>query len=294
MAETVRRLDRFLAHGVTTIEAKSGYGLRLSDELKQLRVARRLDAAHPVELVSTFMGAHAVPAEYKGDADAFVRMVTGEMIPAVAREGLAEFCDVFCEEGVFTVEQSRDILEAGKRWGLKPKIHADELMSCGGAELAAELGAVSADHLLHASKEGIRQMAEQGVIAVLLPGTAFFLMAPPADARAMITAGVPVALSTDRNPGSSPTESLPFIMNLACLTMRMTPAEVLTACTINAAHAIGRAASIGSIEVGKQADLVMFDAPNYLYLQYHYAVNLTDTVLKKGEVVIRDGKRVFT
>ncbi|QSF45890.1 imidazolonepropionase [Paenibacillus tianjinensis] len=294
MVETVRRLDRFLAHGVTTVEAKSGYGLRLSDELKLLRVAHRLNAAHPVELVSTFMGAHAVPAEYKGDADAFVRLVIRDMIPAVAREGLAEFCDVFCEEGVFTVEQSRDILEAGKRWGLKPKIHADELVSCGGAELAAELGAVSADHLLHASKEGIRQMAEQGVIAVLLPGTAFFLMAPPADARAMITAGVPVALSTDRNPGSSPTESLPFIMNLACLTMRMTPAEVLTACTINAAHAIGRAASIGSIEVGKQADLVMFDAPNYLYLQYHYAVNLTDTVFKKGEIVIRDGKRVFT
>lgn len=293
MAETMRRLDRFLAHGVTTIEAKSGYGLRLEDELKQLRVARRLGVVHPVELVPTFMGAHAVPVEYKGNADAFVRKVIEEMIPAVAREGLAEFCDVFCEEGVFTVEQSRDILEAGKSWGLKPKIHADELVSCGGAELAAELGAVSADHLLHASKDGIRQMAEQGVIAVLLPGTAFFLMAPPADARAMITAGVPVALSTDRNPGSSPTESLPFIMNLACLTMRMTPAEVLTACTINAAHAIGRAAIIGSIEVGKQADLVMFDAPNYLYMQYHYAVNLTDTVLKKGEIVIRDGKRVF-
>jgi imidazolonepropionase len=293
MAETVQRLDRFLAHGVTTIEAKSGYGLRLADELKQLRVARRLNASHPVDLVSTFMGAHAVPGEYKGDADAYVRTVIQEMIPAVAREGLAEFCDVFCEAEVFTVEQSRKILEAGIDWGLKPKIHADELVSCGGAELAAELGAVSADHLLHASKDGVRQLAERGVIAVLLPGTAFFLMAPPADARAMIHAGVPVALSTDRNPGSSPTESLPFIMNLACLTMRMTPAEVLTACTINAAHAIGRAAVIGSIEVGKQADLVMFDAPNYLYMQYHYAVNLTDTVLKRGEVVIRDGKRVF-
>lgn len=292
MAEAERRLDRFLAHGVTTVEAKSGYGLRLADELKQLRVARRLNAVHPVELVSTFMGAHAVPPEYKGNADAFVRTVIEEMIPAVARAGLAEYCDVFCEEGVFTVEQSREILMAGKRWGLKPKLHADELVSGGGAELAAELGAVSADHLLHASAEGIRRMALKGVIAVLLPGTAFFLMAPPADARSMIDAGVPVALSTDRNPGSSPTESLPFIMNLACLTMKMTPAEVLTACTLNAAHAIGRAADIGSIEAGKQADLVIFDAPNYQYLQYHYAVNLTDTVLKKGRIVIRDGKRV--
>ncbi|MHA6534746.1 imidazolonepropionase [Paenibacillus sp. BAC0078] len=293
MAETVNRLDRFLEYGVTTIEAKSGYGLRLEEELKQLRVAQRLNASHPVDLVSTFMGAHAVPVEYKGNADAFVRTIIEEMIPAVARQGLAEFCDVFCEEGVFTVEQSRDILQAGKKWGLKPKIHADELVSYGGAELAAELGAVSADHLLHASEAGIKQMAEAGVIAVLLPGTAFFLMAQPANARAMIAAGVPVALSTDRNPGSSPTESLPFIMNLACLTMRMTPAEVLAACTINAAHAIGRASTIGSIEVGKQADLVMFDAPNYLYLQYHYAVNLVDTVLKKGKTVIQGGRRVF-
>ncbi|MDF9842174.1 MULTISPECIES: imidazolonepropionase [unclassified Paenibacillus] len=292
MAEAERRLDRFLAHGVTTVEAKSGYGLRLADELKQLRVARRLNEVHPVELVSTFMGAHAVPPEYKGNTDAFVRTVIEEMIPAVARAGLAEYCDVFCEEGVFTVEQSREILMAGKRWGLKPKLHADELVSGGGAELAAELGAVTADHLLHASPEGIRRMALKGVIAVLLPGTAFFLMAPPADARSMIDAGVPVALSTDRNPGSSPTESLPFIMNLACLTMRMTPAEVLTACTLNAAHAIDRAADTGSIEAGKQADLVIFDAPNYQYLQYHYAVNLTDTVLKKGRIVILDGKRV--
>lgn len=292
ISETAKRLDRFLEYGVTTIEAKSGYGLRLEEELKQLRVAQHLNASHPVDMVSTFMGAHAVPVEYKGNADAFVRTIIEEMIPAVARQGLAEFCDVFCEEGVFTVEQSRDILLAGQKWGLKSKIHADELVSYGGAELGAELGAVSADHLLHASEAGIKQMAEAGVIAVLLPGTAFFLMAQPANARAMIAAGVPVALSTDRNPGSSPTESLPFMMNLACLTMKMTPAEVLAACTINAAHAIGRASTIGSIEVGKQADLVMFDAPNYLYLQYHYAVNLVDTVLKKGEAVIQGGRRV--
>ncbi|WP_420798603.1 imidazolonepropionase [Paenibacillus beijingensis] len=290
--ETRKRLDRFLAHGVTTVEAKSGYGLRLEDELKQLRAARVLNEEHPVDLVSTFMGAHAVPPEYKGDPSAFVRLVTEEMIPAVARERLAEYCDVFCEEGVFTPEQSRSILEAGKKWGLKPKIHADEIVPYGGAELAAEIGAVSAEHLLRASDEGIRAMAEAGVIAVLLPGTAFFLMTKPANARAMIAAGVPVALSTDRNPGSCPTESLPFIMNLACLSMRMTPAEVLTACTINAAHAIGRADRIGSIEAGKQADIVLFDAPNYMYLQYHYAVNLVDTVIKKGRPVIVNGKRV--
>ncbi|PEE45812.1 imidazolonepropionase, partial [Priestia megaterium] len=212
-----------------------------------------------------------------------------EMIPRVAEENLAKFCDVFCEEGVFTIQQSEQILEAGKVYGLKPKIHADEIVQFGGAELAAKVGAVSADHLLQASDEGIKQMAKNGVIAVLLPGTAFFLMEKPANARKMIEAGVPVALSTDRNPGSSPTESLPFIMNLACLTMKMTPAEVLTACTINAAHAIGRADEVGSIEVGKKGDLVLFDAPNYQTLQYNYAVNLVDTVVKKGQVIVEGG-----
>lgn len=291
LRETAKRLDRFLEHGVTTIEAKSGYGLRLEDELKQLRVARRLNDEHPVDLVSTFMGAHAVPKEYKADPEGYVRLVTDAMIPAVASQGLAEYCDVFCEKGVFTPEQSRAILEAGMKRGLKPKIHADEIEPYGGGELAAEIGAVSAEHLLRVSDAGIRAMAEKGVIAVLLPGTAFFLMTKPAEARRMIEAGVPVALSTDRNPGSCPTESLPFVMNLACLTMKMTPAEVLTACTINAAHAIGRAGRIGSLEAGKQADVVVFDAPNYLYLQYHYAVNLVDTVVKKGRVVIADRRR---
>jgi imidazolonepropionase len=287
--ETSKRLNRFLQYGVTTVEAKSGYGLTLEDELKQLRAAKKLNEKHPVDLVSTFMGAHAVPVEYKENPDEFVRLVIEEMIPRVAEENLAEFCDVFCEEGVFTVEQSEQILEAGKVYGLKPKIHADEIVQFGGAELAAKVGAVSADHLLQASDEGIKQMAKSGVIAVLLPGTAFFLMEKPANARKMIEAGVPVALSTDRNPGSSPTESLPFIMNLACLTMKMTPAEVLTACTINAAHAIGRADEVGSIEVGKKGDLVLFDAPNYQTLQYNYAVNLVDTVIKKGQVIVEGG-----
>ncbi|MDD9791855.1 imidazolonepropionase [Priestia megaterium] len=287
--ETSKRLNRFLQYGVTTVEAKSGYGLTLEDELKQLRAAKKLDERHPIDIVSTFMGAHAVPVEYKENPDEFVRLVIEEMIPRVAEENLAEFCDVFCEEGVFTIEQSEQILEAGKVYGLKPKIHADEIVQFGGAELAAKVGAVSADHLLQASDEGIKQMAKSGVIAVLLPGTAFFLMEKPANARKMIEAGVPVALSTDRNPGSSPTESLPFIMNLACLTMKMTPAEVLTACTINAAHAIGRADEVGSIEVGKKGDLVLFDAPNYQTLQYNYAVNLVDTVIKKGQVIVEGG-----
>ncbi|MEI2330019.1 imidazolonepropionase [Priestia megaterium] len=287
--QSTKRLNKFLQYGVTTVEAKSGYGLNLKDEIKQLKVAKKLNEQHPVDVVSTFMGAHAVPVEYKGNEGEFVRFVIEEMIPIVAKEELAEFCDVFCEDDVFTVEQSERILQAGKAYGLKPKIHADEIVSFGGAELAAKVGAVSADHLLKASDQGIKQMAESGVIAVLLPGTAFFLMEEPARARKMIEAGVPVALSTDRNPGSSPTESLPFIMNLACLTMKMTPAEVLTACTINAAHAICKGDQIGSIEVGKKADLVLFDAPNYQTLQYNYAVNLVDTVLKDGKVVVEGG-----
>ncbi|MCT2345490.1 imidazolonepropionase [Niallia taxi] len=292
ISETVPRLDRFLQYGVTTIEAKSGYGLTTMDELKQLRVAKKLNDIHPIDLVSTFMGAHAVPHEYKENPDDFVQLIIKEMLPLVAKEMLAEFCDVFCEEGVFTVEQSKIILEEGKKHGLLPKIHADEIVPFGGAELAAEIGAVSADHLLRASEEGIQEMAEKGVIAVLLPGTAFFLMAEPANARKMIEAGVAVALSTDRNPGSSPTESLPFIMNLACLTMKMTPEEVLAACTINAAHAINRAHEIGSIEVGKKADLILFDARNYQTLQYNYAVNLVDTVIKNGKVVVKGGVNV--
>lgn len=288
-SESKQRLDRFLLHGVTTLEAKSGYGLSIEEELKQLRVSKQLDQMHPVDIVSTFMGAHAIPPEYQEQPDAYVQIVIDQMLPLVSKEKLAEFCDVFCEEGVFTVEQSRRILTAAKQFGLTPKLHADEIVPLGGAELAAKVGAISADHLLKVSETGIQNMAAAGVIGVLLPGTAFFLMTQPAPARKMIEAGVPVALSTDRNPGSSPTESLPLIMNLACLTMQMTPAEVITASTINAAHAIGRADQVGSIEVGKQADLVFFDVPNYAYLQYHFGVNWVHTVIKKGKVVVAHG-----
>lgn len=288
--ESRMRLDAFLRHGVTTVEAKSGYGLTTEDECKQLRVAKRLHETHPIDLVSTFMGAHAVPPEYKHDPERYVELMIQEMIPQVAAERLADFCDVFCEHGVFSIEQSRRILEAGKKHGLRPKIHADEIEPMGGAELAAQVGAISADHLLRASDAGIAAMAEAGVVATLLPGTAFFLMTTPARARQMIEAGVPVALSTDRNPGSSPTENLQLVMNLACLNMKMTPAEVLVATTINAAHAIGVAERVGSLEVGKDADIVIMDVPSYPYLQYNYGVNHTDIVLKKGRIVVKGGR----
>jgi len=287
--ESKKRLDQFLLHGVTTVEAKSGYGMSLDVEIKQLEVAKLLDEKHPVDVVSTFMGAHAVPLEYRERPDDFVDLVIREMIPEVAGRQLAEFNDVFCERGVFTPEQSRRILEAGRQHGLLPKLHADEIEPYQGAELAAEIGAVSADHLLRASERGIQMMAEAGVIAVLLPGTAFFLMAESANGRRMIDAGVAVALSTDCNPGSSPTVSMPLIMNLGCLKMGMTPAEVLTAATINAAHAIRRGDQIGSIEPGKQADITIFDVPDIMTLQYRYGVNHVHTVLKKGRVVVSEG-----
>ena len=287
--ESYERLNQFLLHGVTTVEAKSGYGMEWETELKQLEVAKELNEKHVIDVVPTFMGAHAVPKEYKENPEAFIDLLIGEMIPKVAELGLAEFNDVFCEHGVFTPEQSKRILEAGKRYGLIPKIHADEIESYEGAELAAQIGAISADHLLKASEQGMKAMAEKGVVGVLLPGTAYFLMAESANGRKMIDLGVPVALSTDCNPGSSPTVSLPFIMNLGCLKMGMTPAEVITAATINAAHAINRGNEIGSLEVGKKGDVTIFNVKNYMTLQYSYGVNHTDTVVKNGRVVVRGG-----
>jgi imidazolonepropionase len=290
--ESFERLNQFLRHGVTTVEAKSGYGMEWETELKQLEVAKQLNEHHVIDVVATFMGAHAVPKEYKQDSEGFVRLLMEEMIPKVAELGLAEFNDVFCEHGVFTPEQSRKILEAGKRYGLIPKIHADEIEPYEGAELAAEVGAISADHLLRASEKGMKAMADKGVVGVLLPGTAYFLMAESANGRKMIDLGVPVALSTDCNPGSSPTVSLPFIMNLGCLKMGMTSAEVITAATINAAHAINRGSEIGSLEVGKKGDVTVFNVGNYMKLQYSYGVNHTDTVVKNGQVVVKGGQLV--
>ncbi|WP_091220129.1 imidazolonepropionase [Paenibacillus sp. BC26] len=284
-----RSLDIMLMQGVTTVEAKSGYGLTLDDELKQLRTAKRLNEIHPIDVVSTFMGAHAVPPEYKGRTHDYVDLVC-DMLAEVAQQGLAEFCDVFCEHGVFTVEQSRRILLEGRGLGLLPKIHADEIESLGGTELAGEVGAISAEHLLAASDEGLRMLASNGVIPVLLPGTSFNLgLNKHARARDMIDRfNLPVSLSTDYNPGSCPTESIQLVIMLASLNLKMTPEEILTACTINAANAIGRGNQIGSIEVGKHADLTLFDAPNLAYLPYHFGINHTYGVIKNGNVAVWD------
>lgn len=284
--QSTRRLNSFLAHGVTTVEGKSGYGMDLETELKQLRVMKKLQETHPIDLVPTFMGAHAVPPEYKGREDEFVNIVIKEMLPVVAEEKLAEFNDVFCEKDVYTPEQSERILEAGKRYGLTPKIHADEIEPYGGAELAAKVGAISAEHLLKASEEGIRAMAKSGTIACLLPATALYLREEAAKGRKMIDEGVPVAISTDCNPGSSPTTSMPLVMNLACISMRMTPAEALTAATYNAACAINRQDQVGSLEVGKLADVVLWNVKNYQELQYLFGINHVQSVWKKGIKVV--------
>jgi len=281
-----RRLDRMLSKGVTTVEAKSGYGLSLQDEMKILRVMKTLQESHPIDIVPTFLGAHTVPKEFREERARYVDLLTEEMIPEVAQERLAEFCDVFCEEKAFTLEESKRILETGKRYGLKPKIHADQLSSGGGAELAAEVEAYSADHLEYTSPEGIREMAEKGVTAVLLPGASFFLSMkkyPPA--REMIERGVAVALATDLNPGSSMTESLPMMMTMGCTMYKLLPKEVIQATTIHAARSMGREEEIGSLEAGKQADLLVLDIPNYRYLPYHFGVDHVETVIKKGRIV---------
>ncbi|CAH0295122.1 Imidazolonepropionase [Peribacillus simplex] len=288
MEQTIRRLDSFLAHGVTTVEGKSGYGMNLETELKQLRVMKKLQEEHPIDLVPTFMGAHAVPKDYKGREDEFVDHLINDMLPIVSEEKLAEFNDVFCEKGVFTPEQSERILKAGKKYGLIPKIHADEIEPYGGAELAAKIGAISAEHLLKASEVGIQAMAKSGTIACLLPATALYLREDAAPGRRMVDEGVAVAISTDCNPGSSPTTSMPLVMNLACISMRLTPAEALTAATYNAACAINRQEKIGSLEVGKQADVVLWNVENYQELQYLFGVNHVKTVWKNGVQVVND------
>lgn len=277
-------LDRMVAHGTTTCEVKSGYGLDLPSEIKSLQVIQELNKKHPVDLVPTFMGAHAVPPEYKDKVADYVRVVNEEMIPEVARLKLAEFNDVFCEQGVFDLEQSREILECGQKYGLTPKAHAEELTALGGASMAAQVGAISAEHLIHATDQGIEDMSQSGTIAVLLPATSLNLGAKFARARDMIAAGVPVALATDFNPGSCPTESLQLIMNLACMKYKLTPEEVLTAVTLNAAAAINRADSIGTLEPGKLADLVLWDAPDLDFIMYRFGTNLVKTVVKKGQV----------
>ncbi|KAF0244852.1 MAG: hypothetical protein FD180_2154 [Planctomycetota bacterium] len=277
-------LRRMLEHGTTTVEIKSGYGLSLKDELKLLRAAKELGEEGPIDVVTTFLGAHEVPPEYRNDRAAYVRLLCDVMIPEVAKKRLAQWCDVFCEKGVFEIDDSRKILEAAKRAGLGVRLHAEEFATLGGARLAAELGAASADHLMAIDDAGIDAMRQSGTVAVLLPGTTFFLGLPRyAPARRLIDAGIPVALATDYNPGSCYTESLQVIGTIAATQLKMTAAEILTACTVNAAHAL-RLPDRGRIAEGLLADLVVWDLDDVRKLTYHFGVNQVQILAKRGRV----------
>lgn len=281
------RLRHLLSQGITTVEAKSGYGLSLEGETKQLRALRAAESADLPEVIPTFLGAHEVPDEHRADREAYVRLLIEEMIPAVAKARLARFCDVFCDRGVFTVAESRRILEAGRSHGLAPKLHADELADVGAAALAAEVGAVSADHLLHASDAGLLAMRERGTMAVLLPGTAFTLGLPYARARWMIERGIPVALATDFNPGSSMSSSMSLTLTLAVTQLRMTPAEAWMAATANAASAVGEGGRLGRLAEGHEADFCLFDADDYRHVPYHYGTEHVRAAVKRGRLVYR-------
>jgi imidazolonepropionase len=281
------RVGWLLEHGTTTIEAKSGYGLTLEDELKILRVVQRLNTETPLELIPTVLGAHEIPDEYRGAREDYIRLVTNEMLPRAAAEGLARYCDVFCESHVFTVDESRRVLARAKELGLGVRLHAEQLSLSGGARLAAELGAATADHLEWIDSQGIIGLAREGVIAVLLPGAVFNLgLTRYAPARTMIEAGLPVVVATDFNPGSSPTPSMQMILSIACTQMRMTPAEAITAATINAAYSLGCGGRLGSLEAGKQADLVVFDCGDYRQIPYFFGVNHAMVVIKSGRIAI--------
>ncbi len=285
-------LDRFIQHGTTTIEAKSGYGLSLADEIKSLEVIQELNRIHPIDLIPTFLGAHEFPDEYRHRREKYIDLIIKEMIPQVAEKGLAEFCDIFCEEHVFNVQESEKILTAALDHGFKIKIHADQLTASGGAELAACLGAVSADHLDHTTPQAIEKLKSARIVPVLLPGAVFFLgLQRYATARQMIDSGLPVALATDFNPGSCMTESMPMMMTLGCIYMKMLPEETWLATTLHAAQAVSRARTIGSLGQQTNADLVIWNIPNYKYLPYHFGVNLVDQVIKNGEVVWRNWGR---
>lgn len=285
-----RRLNALAASGTTTVEVKSGYTLNLEGELKQLRAIQAMAAGHPLDVVPTFMGAHEFPPEYRENREGFVDLLCQEMIPAVAASGLARFCDVFTETGVFTPDQTRRILAAGKAHGLTPKVHADELSDLGGGGVAAELGAISADHLLYANDDSLTAMAQAGTVAVCLPGTAFCLMnVPYAPARRMVELGCTVALASDYNPGSCPVYKIPFLIALACMNLKLTIEEALAAATINAAAAIGMQEQVGSLEVGKQADFLLLDLPSYRHLPYQIGQGGIHAVYKRGALIARDG-----
>jgi len=281
-----RRLDRFIENGTTTIEAKSGYGLNIESELKSLSVIDKLNSTHPIDIVPTFMGAHAFPNEYKDDHLGYVELICKEMIPAVSEQGIAKFNDVFCEKDYFSINESRQILECGIKYGLKPRMHADEFVDSGAAELAGEIGAFSADHLMAVSEEGIKALSDNNVIATLLPGTTFFLgKSNYAPARKLIDAGITIALATDYNPGSSHIQSMPFIISLACLFLGLTVEEAFAAATYNAAQTLGLHNEVGSIELGKKADLIIWDLDSLIDIPYYISNHPIQKVLKNGEVV---------
>ncbi len=289
-AATRARLDRLLLLGTTTVEAKSGYGLSTQHETKQLRALARAARGHAVEVVPTFLGAHEFPPEFASDRDGYVELLVRESIPAVGADRLAAFADVFCERGVFTPVQARRVLEAAALHGMRGRLHADEFAPSAAAELAAEIGAASADHLSAVSEEGVQALARSSTIGTLLPGTTFSLRIPPADARHLVDGGVAIAIATDFNPGSSAIDSMGVALGLACLHLRLLPAEAIVAATINAAFALERAGRIGSIRPGKQADLLVLDAPDHRHLAYRFGANLVQTVIKKGQIVVEDGR----
>ena len=281
-----KRLDRFIENGTTTIEAKSGYGLNIESELKSLSVIDKLNSTHHIDIVPTFMGAHAYPNEFKDDHLGYVELICKEMIPAVSEQGIAKFNDVFCEKDYFSINESRQILECGIKYGLKPRMHADEFVDSGAAELAGEIGAFSADHLMAVSEEGIKALSDNNVIATLLPGTTFFLgKSNYAPARKLIDAGITIALATDYNPGSSHIQSMPFIISLACLFLGLTVEEAFAAATYNAAQTLGLNNEVGSIELGKKADLIIWDLDSLIDIPYYISNHPIQKVLKNGEVV---------
>lgn len=278
-------LDEMMSMGVTTCEAKSGYGLDMENEMKMLEVIKALGENHAMDVVPTFMGAHAIPPEYEGRGDEFIDLLCDEIIPAVKEKGLAEFCDVFCEDSVFNSQQSKKYMEKAREAGFDLKIHADEIEDIGGSKLAGEMKAVSAEHLIAAGEEGMDSMAEGGTTAMLLPATSFYLGKTYAPARTMISKGIPVAIASDFNPGSCPSLNLQLAVNLGYLRYKMKPEEILTAVTINPACAINRGDLVGTLEVGKQADMVIWNAPNFEMLCYRFGSNLADKVIKKGELI---------
>jgi imidazolonepropionase len=282
-------LKQFAAYGTTTIEAKSGYGLDLASELKILKLHKELSAEQALDIVSTFLGAHVIPAECRkrpsGVKD-YVSLLIDKLIPEIAAQKLAEFCDVFCERGAFTLAQSKQILEAGKRYGLRPRIHAEQLSHTGATQLAVKLGAASCDHLEKINRADIRALTKSKTVATLLPGCDFHMgLKQYAPARDLIDAGAIVALATDYNPGTSPTVSMPMILSLACTQLRMTPAEAITAATINSAYSLGRDKKIGSLEVGKLADISIFDVDDYREIPYYFGVNNCHTTIKRGKII---------